>query len=586
MDVLFINSTDSPQLRDQVNGTMLLATRLLQAGINTDILRFYQIDHFKKDYDAFVEDAVQKVLDRSPKCVSFYTLWPYFHVMLRIAQRIKACRPDIYTVMGGPQATFSAQQTMERMDFVDYVCTGEGEELVVPFFRAVLARDSCSLEQVPGVWHRLSGQVQETPGQTPLTDLEQLPAWDERLLPPGFPDNDPGLQDHNYFMPLDVGRGCPFRCTFCCTNQFLHRSYRLKSVDKIVAEMKYLKERYGIRSFMFSHDAFTTNKKLVEELCDRLIEEKLDIRWKCCSRIDLLTEELVLKMKKAGMWGIELGLETGSARMQKIINKKLDLTHARQMADFLVKQQLHVALFFMYGFPQETEEDLRQTLDLYFDLFDAGLSQASMAFCRFYPASLDAQAYMDELVLDPKIDKLTRNVFGYRQELEMFRQNKEMFPFYYNLPTPVREEFQYLFFLGHSYRRFPNFARYLRQVFPGDSLQFARVFIQSNREIFQKGMDLAERMAFDDPLPMFRNYLRAAGVSYEKQLLGLLQWEQDLNAVRRSKQDMMVERVYDFSYVEFKLKLPIEQYSASKTRILLEKKDGKVDMKVLKISKE
>ena len=256
------------------------------------------------------------------------------------------------------------------------------------------------------------------------------------------------------------------------------------------------------------------------------------------------------------------------------------------MAKFLIEQKLHVVLFFMYGFPQETEEDLRQTLDLYFDLMDMGLSRASMAFCRFYPASLDAQTYMDQLVLDPKIDKPSRGVFGYRQELELFQENREMFPFYYNLPTAVREEFQYLFFLGHAYQRFHATGRYLRQVFPNDSLQFARVFLKGNERVFQEGLEAARKIAFDEPLIMFQNYLRAAGVVYEKQLMGLLEWDLDVRKLRKSKEGTALEKTYDFSMVEYKLKLPLEKYSASKTRILLRKTGGKVNMKVLGITKE
>ena len=129
-DVLFINPTQQLLLTKEVNGTMLLATKLLQANIPTKILRFCQIEGYNEDYETLI-------LQIDPKCVSFYTLWPNYHIMLRIAREIKNVRPDIVTVFGGPQASATADEAMHALEYIDYVCTGEGENTVVPFFRAV-----------------------------------------------------------------------------------------------------------------------------------------------------------------------------------------------------------------------------------------------------------------------------------------------------------------------------------------------------------------------------------------------------------------------------------------------------------------
>ena len=137
-DVLFINPTQQLLLTKEVNGTMLLATKLLQANIPTKILRFCQIEGYNEDYETFIRNMTEKILQIDPKCVSFYTLWPNYHIMLRIAREIKNVRPDIVTVFGGPQASATADEAMHALEYIDYVCTGEGENTVVPFFRAVL----------------------------------------------------------------------------------------------------------------------------------------------------------------------------------------------------------------------------------------------------------------------------------------------------------------------------------------------------------------------------------------------------------------------------------------------------------------
>ena len=108
LDILFFNSTDKKELRNEANGTMLLATKLLQAGFNTEILRFCQFESYNKNYDFFITDATNKIIELNPKCVSFYTLWPYYHIMLRIAKRVKDIKPDMITVLGGPQSSATA----------------------------------------------------------------------------------------------------------------------------------------------------------------------------------------------------------------------------------------------------------------------------------------------------------------------------------------------------------------------------------------------------------------------------------------------------------------------------------------------
>ena len=138
-DILFVNATLKDELRLKLNGTMILATKLINAGFDVDILRFYQIDSYDKgDYNKFISDVTDRIISERPKCVSFYTLWPFYHILLRISQRLKAREPNIIIVMGGPQSSATAYETMKAMDFVDYIATGEGENTIVPLFESIL----------------------------------------------------------------------------------------------------------------------------------------------------------------------------------------------------------------------------------------------------------------------------------------------------------------------------------------------------------------------------------------------------------------------------------------------------------------
>ena len=442
VDVLFINSTKDKKINTEINGTLLLGTKLLQDGFDVQVLRFGEIEGYHQDYNTFIDRITAHILELEPKCVSFYNLWPYFHVNLRIASRLKAARPGIITVMGGPQASATAAAILKEIDFVDYVCTGEGEDTVVPFFRSILRNHCQDLDQVPGLFYRKDGVVTDTGIQVPLCDLETLPYWDDQLYLDDHSANEPGITDADYYMNIDVGRGCPYNCSFCSSSYFWKRTYRLKSPERIVGEIRYLHDRFGIRSFNFAHDAFTINQKLVSNVCDRIIAEGLDITWCCAARIDCISEELILKMKQAGMKQIEFGIETGSERMQKITHKNLNLKRANGIIDFALQNDLQVGLFFMCGFPDETMEDLSDTLDLLFDLRDRGVQYIGMSFLRFNPNTEDTENCFDQLYFDPSIKCLGRNIYGYKEELDMIQAHKDLFPFFYHYETPVRRVYQ------------------------------------------------------------------------------------------------------------------------------------------------
>ena len=154
LDILFINTTEEKGIRNETNGTLLLATKLLQAGFIVDILRFYQIESYLKDYNTFINDITDKIIALNPKSVSFYTSWPYYHILLRIAKEIKIRNSKIIIIFGGPQSSATAYDTMKAMDYIDYICTGEGESTVVDFFNTILRNNSVGIHNIPGLFYR------------------------------------------------------------------------------------------------------------------------------------------------------------------------------------------------------------------------------------------------------------------------------------------------------------------------------------------------------------------------------------------------------------------------------------------------
>lgn len=585
IDILFINTTEKKEIRNETNGTLLLATKLLNAGFKTDILRFYQVDSFLKDYYTFINDITNRIISLNPKCVSFYTLWSYYHILLRIAKELKQINPEITIVFGGPQASATAYETMKYMRYIDFICTGEGENTVVPFFETLLNSNASDFSKIPGLYYRESDNIKFNHIEIPISDLNTLPHWDDRLYLGNYNNLESEITSNTYFMPIDAGRGCPYSCTFCCTSNFWRRTYRLKSPERIVEDIEYYKKKFGITSFWFSHDAFTSNKKLVSDVCDYIIKKGLNITWRCTARIDCISEDLILKMKQAGMTQIELGIESGSKRMQKTINKNLNLEKSNKMIEFLLKSNIQVGLFFMYGFPEETEDDLSETLKMYFDILDTGVSHASMSFCRFNPSTEITNKYLNDLVLDKNVRVLYRGIYGYDEEYKIISENRKIFSHFYHLNTTVRNNYQYLYFLGALYQMFPNSIKYLRKLYKGDNIKFYKDFYNNNTDIFEHEMLNIGKYIKANSLQIFYNTIKDFNEPYVKKIKELMRYDYNLQKVSHSKEDIEIKDKYNFSYIELKMNLPIEQFSNMKTEILLENKNGNFNMRILSIEK-
>jgi radical SAM superfamily enzyme YgiQ (UPF0313 family) len=584
-EILFVNSTTEHSLVMETNGTLLLGTILLNEGFDVDVLRLGDVEEYQKDYSAFIRRFTDRVLELNPKCVSFYTLWTHFHIMLRVARELKSVRPELIIVMAGPQVSSTAAEVMEAMNFVDYVCYGEGENTVVPFFRALLRNGGEGIDQVPQLYYRKDDIPVCTGITAPPCDLETLPHWDDRLYLDQCSE-EPVEQrtSASYYMNIDVGRGCPFNCTFCSSSLFWKRRYRLKSPQKIVEEILHWNTRFGIRSFRFSHDAFTVNNKLVYQVCDELDHAGLNITWTCTSRVDCINEALIERMVRSGMVRIELGVESGSPRMQKIINKKLDLNRLSEMVDVLLKHNVEVNLFFMCGFPEETVEDLAMTMDLLFATLDRGVHHASMAFCHFYPGTAITRQYFDQLVLDHSIKVLPRSLYGCAEEVEMIENNKAIFPFFYHLETPVRREFQYLRYLIQTYEYFPNSIAYLRKLYQGDHITFYRDFIRLNQNYLDGPAPSIPNLISRHSAETFGTMVDQFAPSYGKQLKSLLQYDYDMHRIKTAKADVTIQNLYHFDAKDLEAKLPIQEYRNRSCIIRLEKKNGKINQAVIPLS--
>jgi radical SAM superfamily enzyme YgiQ (UPF0313 family) len=297
--------------------------------------------------------AAEMILNQEPGIIGFSTICNWYPLTLQVAELCKQKRPGSIIVLGGPQASVTDVTTIRSFPYIDVIMRGECEHNITPLFSAI-SSGQC-IHDIPGITFRDGTQIVRTV-QAPLTAvLDDLPLPDYSLMP----------EIENFdSLPIEVGRGCPFRCTFCSTKGFFQRRFRFRKTEYLLKLIVDLHEKYGICRFEFVHDNVTVSKEKMLELCNGMKQLGLDARWTCSARVDCLDRELIDRMAEAGCEGIFMGIETGSKRMQRVIGKRLNLDKVAKVIERISDRAIRFTASFIMGFPDETLEDLEMTIRL------------------------------------------------------------------------------------------------------------------------------------------------------------------------------------------------------------------------------
>ncbi len=304
-----------------------------------------------------VEVVNWQILDRSPEAVRALLAEIRPDVLgltilqanrfggLEIADVAKALDPEVRVVFGGVSATFLWEHFLTHFPQVDYVVRGEGEH---PFLNLVRCLEKGNDPgEVRGIAFRGAKGPQRTADPEPVKRLDDLP--------------DPAR--HFTFNHLALTRGCPGDCTFCGSPKFWGRRVRFHSAEYFVNQMERLRNS-GVNFFYVSDDTFTFNKKLVIEICRLIIERKLDVTWQAISRADCISAEMLRWMRLAGCVQISFGVESGSDKIRKFMNKRMDAERIREAFALTVAYGILPRAYFIYGSPGETRETIGRSVEL------------------------------------------------------------------------------------------------------------------------------------------------------------------------------------------------------------------------------
>ncbi len=568
--VLFITPNIKGHFTDDVLGTTQLATILDNQGIDCEILPFYCIGD-TSSFSAFLARAMTAIGERMPKIVSFYTRIDTYHIMLKLAQHIKAQWPDIYIVLGGPQADITAEETIRQLPFVDYICCGEGETTISPFFSSLLRRQPDT--SIAGLVYRENGVVKKNPRPELIQDLDSIPMINYAFT---HHRNTPE-QAKNATFPIDVGRGCPFGCTYCSTKTFWGRKFRLKSPERIVEEIKQIHDVFGVSSFIFEHDMFTMNRKAVSRTCALLKELDFPIRWNCSARLDCIDQELIDIMTDAGLTSIYIGIETGSPRMQKLIDKNLDLSKAVPIARYLKEKGCRATASFIFGFPEETEEDMSQTIRLIADLLKLRSVHVQTHLCAFFAGTELSRRYLSEMTQAEQYSDATGDLF-LSDCRDLVDAHPELFQHLLEYRTPLRTKLRYFKLFIQIWRIMLPVYQYLSEKYPADRLiDMYYDFVEANKDILDDVLaspttQQLRKFALADKFPQTfhddENYDIIADI-YRFKFSEL---------IAKSNKTAETCETYCFSPEEMKTETPLQAYT--RCTAVVRRKDGNTTVEI------
>ena len=312
----------------------------------------------------------------------------------------------IITVAGGAHPTVMPELVLADGN-VDYVVLGEGDYTIIDLVGFIEGRKEVST--LDGVGYKDSGQIKILPKTKFIEDLDRLPFPARHLLNmEGYfgLKHSHGTRKKKRFSPIVTSRGCPAKCSFCSAYKVWGRKFRQRSPENVIAEMKEIKEKYGIEEIMFEDDNTTLNVRRAEKLFDLMIEEKLNFIWDTPNGVAAfaLNEDLIDKMKQSGCYQLNLALESGNQQvLDNIIKKPLKLDKAKQLIKYAQKIGLDVNIFLIIGMPGETKEQMWDSFRLAeeLEIYSPFISIATpYPGSELYEICRDAKYIPDDFSLD------------------------------------------------------------------------------------------------------------------------------------------------------------------------------------------
>lgn len=389
--VLFLTKN----IRDQRYGLLCLAAYLKMKG--------HSVAYVHANNDADIQGVIDKIREFKPDYLAVTAMSGEITSLFSILEKVKKQYPDLYVVLGGAHATFNESAIAHPL--IDALCRGEGEEAFSEFLEKHPSGDYFSVRNFS---FKKNGSIIHNPLR-PLLDINTLP----------FPDFD--------FIPRQVGekivlflsRNCIFSCTYCYNERYRqlykqcgeHSTYSYLSVDKAIGQLQFIKDKYAgtFKYFYFQDDIFPTELSWLGEF-SRRYAQVIAIPFHAGINPILIKEDVIVLLKQAGCFSVNLAIESGSPRIREIMNRpRMTNEELIERCRIVRKHHIYINAQNVIMSPTETIEEAKQTLAL-----NLACKVDSGVVTKFqpYPGTALTEFAIERGYLDPEhiIERLPENL--------------------------------------------------------------------------------------------------------------------------------------------------------------------------------
>ena len=374
---------------------------------------------------------------------------------------LKQRAPRLKTLLVGGHVAALPERTLREED-VDFTCEGEGLYTLVELVQALKSGRPQDLQKVRGLWYWEGNSVRSNPPAPLVTDLDGLMpemAWDllpmERYRAHNWHCFD-GLQRQPY-ASVYTTLGCPYHCSFCCIQAPFRggeaalgfkkgvSSYRFWSVESVLAQLDKLVKLYGVRNVKFADELFVLNGRHVHGICDGIIERGYDLNIWAYARVDSVKDDMIEKLKRAGVNWLAFGIEAGNDRVRDGVHKGVSQSEVYRTVQAVRDAGIYVIGNYIFGLPEDDLASMQDTLDVALDL--------NCEFANFYCAMAYPGSQLYQVALKEGWP-LPESWSGYSQH------SVDTLP----LPTKYLSGGEVLRFRDHAFQLYFNDPRYLKMI--------------------------------------------------------------------------------------------------------------------------
>ncbi|MCB9746311.1 MAG: B12-binding domain-containing radical SAM protein [Alphaproteobacteria bacterium] len=346
-----------------------LASWVRQHGYDVKLIDLHAKNLLPAEAQALVREADPHIVGLTAKTLG----WP---AVIEIAQMVRAVCPNAIIVLGGPHLSLYPEESLTWPCF-DLAVIGDGEET----FLEICDRyeSGSELTGIPGTVSRSKEGIVRHAPRLLARDIDQYPmsAWD--LI---------NLDDYNVltllkpFATMVTTRGCPWHCGYC--SQVYSEKLRFRSPELVVDEMEFLQKTYGVREIVMFDETFTIGKKRMRRFSEEVQRRGLKVKFNIRARVDTVDRETLSLLKAAGLRSIHMGVEAGTDRVLKIMNKQITREQTRHAFRLAREVGIETRGYFMIGYYDATPEDIEETINFAASI---GLDWASFSVATALPGT-------------------------------------------------------------------------------------------------------------------------------------------------------------------------------------------------------